>query len=82
MKSEIIQAGTPLVLGGIGLILGLTAMLAPGISEASRSIGINLAGIAIGAASGLSQAKNSDSANIRGDKVSIQSIQGKELEER
>lgn len=78
MKPELIQASTPLVLGGIGLTLGLAAMLSPGITEASRSSGINLALTAIAGAVGVAKAENGSSASIQGESVSIESVQGEE----
>ncbi|MEH2135401.1 hypothetical protein [Nostoc sp.] len=75
MKPEIIQACTPGFLALIGLFIGLAAMLAPSISETARSSGINLALAAIASAGGLARGGSSDSTNVKGDRVQIDSIQ-------
>ncbi|MEH1789683.1 MAG: hypothetical protein V7L23_30035 [Nostoc sp.] len=72
MKSEAIQAITPLFLGGIGLTLGLAVVFSPQISDAKWAAGFGLAGTAIAGASGLAQNRNAESANIQGSSVSIQ----------
>lgn len=80
MKSEDIQAITPILLGVIGGILGLAVILSPSISDAKWAAGFGLAGTAIAGASGLAQNRNSDSANIHGERVSIQSVQSESEE--
>lgn len=82
MNSSSIQAATPLVLGGIGLILGLAVIFSPSISDAKCAAGFGIAGAAIAGASGLAKNPNSDSTNIRGGSVSIQSVQGEEPEKQ
>lgn len=80
MKPEVIVASTPGFFVLIGFAFGCVAMLAPGISDANRTLGINASVGAIAAGGGLARNGNSDSANIRGDKVSIQSVQGEHEE--
>lgn len=75
MKTETLQAITPLFLGTIGGILGLAVILSPNISDAKWAAGFGLAGTAIAGASGLAQIKNTDSANIQGDRVQIETVQ-------
>ena len=81
MKPESIQAITPLFLAVIGGIVGIIVMFAPNLSDVVRTAGFGFANTAIAGASGLAQNKNSDSANIKGDRVSIESIQGKDNNE-
>ncbi len=71
MKTEEIQAITPLFLGIIGLILGLAVILSPNLSDAKWMGGIGLATAAIAGASGASQSKGSTqpTQNIVADSV-------------
>lgn len=75
MKTETILAITPLFLGSIGLILGLAVILSPNTSDAKWAAGFGLAGTAIAGASGLAQTKNTEEANIQGDRIQIETVQ-------
>jgi hypothetical protein len=81
MKSENIQAATPLFLSAIAGVIAIAVIFAPNMSDVSRAAGFGFANAAIAGASGLAQNKSSDSANIKGDRVSIESIQGKDPDE-
>jgi hypothetical protein len=73
LKAENIQALTPLMLGAIAGSIALAVVFAPNMSDARAAAGFGLAGTAMGTAGGLAQAKNSDSSNIQGSSVNIQS---------
>jgi hypothetical protein len=77
LKAENIQAVTPLFLGAIAGIIAIAVVFAPNMSDAKSAAGFGLAGTAIAGASGLAQNKSSDNANIKGESISIDSIQGK-----
>ncbi|MEH2266914.1 MAG: hypothetical protein V7K68_00535 [Nostoc sp.] len=62
MKTESIQAITPVVLGIAGLIIGIAVILSPSLSDAKGAGGFGLAGTAIAGASGLAQSKSSRDA--------------------
>ena len=72
MKSETIQALTPILLGAIAGTIAIAVIFAPNMSDVSRAAGFGFANAAIAGASGLAQNKNSESANIQGSSVSIQ----------
>lgn len=77
MKAETIQSITPLFLGAIAGIIATAVIFAPNMTDVSRAAGFGFANAAIAGASGLAQNRGSDSANIKGERVSIESIQGK-----
>ncbi len=62
MKTDSIQAITPLVLGVTGLIIGMAVIFCPNLSDAKGAGGFGLAGTAIAGASGLAQSKSSRDA--------------------
>lgn len=76
MKTETIQAITPLVLVVTAGFIAVAIVFAPNMSDARANAGFGLAGAALGAAGGLAQARSNESANVRGNSVSIESIQG------
>ncbi|HYW17708.1 MAG TPA: hypothetical protein VE956_00090 [Nodularia sp. (in: cyanobacteria)] len=57
MRSENIQAVTPLVLGAIAGFIAIAIVFAPNMSDARAAAGFGLAGTAIGTAGGLAQSK-------------------------
>ena len=70
----LIQSLTPIFLGGVGCVIGITVLITPGLTDAKWSAGFGLAGGAIAAAAGLARGGNSlelpiqnarDIANIR-----------------
>lgn len=58
----LLQSATPLFLGGIGCVIGVTVLRTPGLSDAKWSAGFGLAGGAIAAAAGL--ARNGGSEHL------------------
>lgn len=62
MKPETIRALTPIFLATIGGVIGIAALVAPGINEAKWTAGFGLAGTAIAGAAGLAQSTKSESS--------------------
>ena len=64
---EIIRASTPLILAGIGCVIGGMVIFNPKLSDARWSSGIGLAGTAITGAAGLAQSNRSDNSSSNDD---------------
>jgi hypothetical protein len=59
VKSDLIQSATPLLLGVIGGVIGVTVIFS-NLSDAASAAGFGLAGTAIAGASGLAQSAKKD----------------------
>lgn len=61
LNPELVRAFTPIVLGLMGTVIGLTALVTAGNGqEAKLTAGLGLAGTAIAGAAGLAQPHKSD----------------------
>lgn len=82
MKHAIINAITPIVALLIGFVLSIIVMSKPTLNERVALQILSIASNVIAGALGMANQKNIDSASIRGDRISIQSVQGEGEEVR
>ena len=77
LNPELVRAFTPMFLGLMGTVIGLTALIrAEGAQDARLTAGLGLAGTAIAGAAGLAQPHKSDpgvSIEKEGQNVKIES---------
>lgn len=84
LSPELVRAFTPIVLGLMGTVIGLTALMTSDKGpEAKLTAGLGLAGTAIAGAAGLAQPHKSDpgvSIEKEGQNVKIESPPAKSAE--
>jgi hypothetical protein len=84
LNPEIIRAMTPIFIATLGAIIGIAALVSPGIDGQKSSAGLSLAGTAIAGAAGLAQSSKNEpdfSVKQRGNDLEVESP-GSESSER
>lgn len=71
--SDLIRSLTPIVLAGVGAVIGIFAVVSPAVSDQKSTAALGLAGTAIAGAAGLAQTgKNESDFSVRQNGETLQ----------